>query len=74
MVFTTLDILQLKKLNDCGNIYSVNPLYLIVNHANGYIEDKAVDKFLIFDSTDENIELLKNTIMFLMELGTKSRK
>ena len=74
MVFTTLDILQLKKLNDCGNIYSVNPLYLIVNHANGYIEDKGVDKFLIFDSTDENIELLKNTIMFLMELGTKSRK
>ena len=74
LVFTTLDILQLKKFNDCGNIYSVNPLYLIVNHANGYIEDKGVDKFLIFDSTDENIELLKNTIMFLMELGTKSRK
>ena len=59
LVFTTLDILQLKKIDDCENIYSVNPLYLLVNHANRYIEEKGVNKYLIFDSTDENKELLK---------------
>ena len=49
----------IKKIDDCENIYSVYPLYLIVNHANGYIEEKGVNKYLIFDSTDENKELLK---------------
>ena len=29
-----------KKLGDCENIHSVNPFYLLVNHANGYIEQK----------------------------------
>ena len=24
---------------DCENIYSVNPLYLCITHANGYIEE-----------------------------------
>ena len=37
----------------------MNPLYLLINHANGYIEKKGVNKYLIFDSTDENKELLK---------------
>ena len=59
MVFTTLDIIQLKKNDDCKNIHSVNPLYLRINHASGYIEEKGVNKYLIFDSTDENKELLK---------------
>ena len=55
-------------------IYSVNPLYLIINHTKRYIEEKDVNKYLIFDSTDENKDLLKNTMMFGMELGTKLRK
>ena len=49
----------IKKIDDCENIYSVYPLYLIVNHANGYTEEKGVNKYLIFDSTDENKDLLK---------------
>ena len=32
---------------------------MLVNHANGYIEEKGVNKCLIFDSTDENKGLLK---------------
>ena len=48
-----------KKNDDCENIYSVNPWYFLVNHASGYIEEKGVNKYLIFDSTDENKELLK---------------
>ena len=34
-------------------------MYLIIAHANGYIEEKGVNKYLIFDSTDESKELLK---------------
>ena len=49
----------IKKIDDYETIYSVNPLYSLVNHANGYIEEKGVNKCLIFDSTDENKELLK---------------
>ena len=30
-----------------------------VNHANGYIEEKNGNKYLIFDSADENKEVLK---------------
>ena len=63
-----------KKIDDCKNINSVNPLYLNITHANGYIEEKGVDKYLVFDSTDENKELLKNIMMFLMELEIKLRK
>ena len=37
----------------------MNPLYLRVDHVNGYIEEKGVNKYLVFDSTDENKELLK---------------
>ena len=42
------------------NINSVNPLYLGITRANGYIEEKDSNKYLVFDSTDENKELLKN--------------
>ena len=51
--------ITIKKIDDYENIYSVNPLYLIVDHASGYIEEKEVNKYFIFDSTDENEELLK---------------
>ena len=55
-------------------MYSVNPLYLTITHASGYIEEKGVNKYLVFNSIDENKELLKNTLMFLMELEAKSKK
>ena len=53
-----------KKIDDYENIYSVNPLYLTISHASGYIEEKGVNKYLVFDSmelhsTNENKELLK---------------
>ena len=37
----------------------MNPFYLLINLSSGYIEEKGVNKYLIFDSTDENKELLK---------------
>ena len=30
--------ITIKKTDDCKNIYSVNPLYLLIDHANGYID------------------------------------
>ena len=54
LIFSTLDTSRLKKL-----IYSVNPLYLRINHASGSIEEKNGNKYLVFDFGDENKEVLK---------------
>ena len=35
-------------------------MYLGITHTNGYIEEKDANKYLVFDSTDENKELHKN--------------
>ena len=56
--------ITIKKIDDYGNVYSVNPLYLTVDHTSGYVEcnsveEKVVNKYFIFDSADENEELLK---------------
>ena len=32
---------------------------LLIDHANGYTEEKSVNKYLVFDYADENKELLK---------------
>ena len=48
-----------KKTGNCMNINSVNPLYLGITRVNGYIEKKDSNKYFVFDSTDENKELLK---------------
>ena len=51
--------ITIKKIDDYESIYCANPLYLIIDHTSGYIEEKGLNKYLIFDSTDENKELLK---------------
>ena len=37
----------------------MNPLYLLIDHVSGYIKEKDVNKYLVFDSANENKELLK---------------
>ena len=55
MIFTTLDPSRLRKIDDSESIYSVNLLYLCVNHASGYTEENDGYKYLIFDdSVDGN--------------------
>ena len=49
--------ITIKKFGDCKNIYSVNPLYLRITHANGYTEEKGLNKYFNFDTVDENKEL-----------------
>ena len=69
-----MDILQLKKIDDCENIYSVNPLYLHIDHASGYIEEKGVNKYLIFDSTDQNKKLLRECDDIWNGIGDKIKE
>ena len=48
-----------KNISNCRNINIVDPLYLGVICVNGYIEEKDLNNYLVFDSTDKNKELLK---------------
>ena len=41
------------------NMNSVNPLYLMINRIDGFIEEKDGDKYLSIASTDRNSEVLK---------------
>ena len=54
-----IEYITIKKIDDCENISSVNPLYLRITHANRYVEEINGNKYLIFDSADGNKELLK---------------
>ena len=56
MVFTTLGILQLKKFM----IVKIFTVWILCIY--GYIKEKGVNKYLIFDSTDKNKELIKKYI------------
>ena len=49
----------IKKIDDYESICSVNPLYLRIIHARGYIEEKNGNKYLIFDSVKESKEVLR---------------
>ena len=52
--------IAIKKIVDCQNIHSVNPLYLLFNYASGCIEETNGNKYFIFDdSVNENKWLLK---------------
>ena len=45
--------------SDYAKINSVNPLYLIISKVDGYIKEKKRSKYLVFDSANENNEVLK---------------
>ena len=47
---------------------------MIVNYENGYIEGKGANKYLIFDTTHENKELIKNYNDFWNEIRNKIKK
>ena len=49
----------IKIIGDCYDVNSVNPLYLRIDNASGYIEEINENKYLVFDVRDENKELLK---------------
>ena len=57
-----IEYITTKSISDSENITSVNPLYLIINDADGYIEENDKNKYLSFASTDNNKEVLKKYI------------
>ena len=47
--------ITIKNIDDCENIYSMNPLYLHINQASGDIEEKIdINTSLLDDYVDEN--------------------
>ena len=48
-----------KKIANCNNINSVNPLYLMINEMIGHFEEKNKNKYLVLDDVDENKEVSK---------------
>ena len=51
--------MTVKKIANCNNINSVNPLYLMINEMIGHFEEKNENKYLISDDVDENKEVTK---------------
>ena len=47
------------KDSDHVKIKSSNPLYFIINEADGHFEEKNGNKYLILDSTNKSKEVLK---------------
>ena len=52
-----ITIKKFDKFSDHENIHSVNPLYLIIQSATGYFEEKNGEKYLILDSTEKYEEV-----------------
>ena len=48
-----------KKIDNCKNINSVNPLYLMIDEMIGHFEEKNENKYLVLDDVDENKEVSK---------------
>ena len=42
--------ITVKKIGDCENINSINPLYLMIHSAIGYFKEKYGEKYLVLDS------------------------
>ena len=55
----SIGYITIKKIDDYENIYSVNPLYLMIGKTVGHIIKKNESKYLVFDLIDENKEVFK---------------
>ena len=53
-----------KKIANCNNINSVNPLYLMIDKMIGHFEEKSGNKYLVLNDVDENKEVSKNIKKF----------
>ena len=64
----------IRKIGYVYDVNSVNPLYLGINNASGYIKEINRDKYLIFDDTDTNKELLEKYDDFFSGIISKIKK
>ena len=49
--------ITVKKIGDCENINSINPLYLMIHSVTGYFKEKYGEKYLVLDSTEKYDEV-----------------
>ena len=56
------------------NINSVNPLYLLIDEIDGFIEEKEGDKYLNIALTDSNSEVLKKYAKVWHGIGDQIKK
>ena len=54
--------ITIKKLGDCENIHSVNPLYLITRSATGYFKEKNSEKHLILSVVEKYEEVFSGIL------------
>ena len=81
IVIYYIGYITIKKVGDLENIYSVNPFDLMNGEVDGHIESNSAEcnsteekngsKYLVFDSTDENKEVLKKYTELWDEITNK---
>ena len=64
IVIYNIGYITTEKIDDYENIYSVNPLYLSIDHASGYIEEKGANKYLFLIQQMKIKSYLKNAMIF----------
>ena len=64
LAFIISGIWLLKKIANCNNINSVNPLYLMIDKMIGHFEEKRGNKYLILDDVDQNKKFWRNMKKF----------
>ena len=57
--------ITIKKIDNCENICSLN---LVISKVHGHIAEKNESKYLVFDFTEENKEVLKKYAEFWNEV------
>ena len=53
--------ITIKNIDVYENIYSANPMYLMIGKVTGHIEENNGNKYLVFNSSDENKKVFKKT-------------
>ena len=48
-----------KKIDNCKNINSINPLYLMIDEMTVHFEEKNENKYLVLDDVNENEKVSK---------------
>ena len=61
-----------KKIANCNNINSVNPLYLMIDKMIGHFEEKSGNKYLVLNDVDETFQ--KNIKKFGKVLKKKLKR
>ena len=62
--------ITIKKVSDCENIHSMNPLYLLLHSVKGHFKEKNGEKYLIIDLTEKYEEVYSGIISEIKTLNS----